>query len=175
MNGGTTGLCLHCSTALATFWSCSGGCKMLCFSQRKHYYTTIRVGFTYHQANVNTPALGTAPITEGSWGMLPQYTVRGFWGDFSESPRTRCSGGVGWGWHGGELTRPGLAAMSASSCSPTQEQRWVVQWRWDLSHASKPCSNAECVEGFSTVWEQVPWRNSWYFLVPGRLKNTVRM
>lgn len=107
--------------------------------------------------------------------MLPQYIVRSFWGDFSESPHIRCSGGVGLNRHGEELKRPGLAARTASSCSLMQEQCWVVQWRWDLSHASKLCSNAKCVEGFSTVWEQVPSRNSWYFLVPGRLKNTVRM
>ena len=88
--------------------------------------------------------------------MLPQCTVRGFWGDFSELSQIPCSEDVGSDQHREELKQPGLAVMTASSCSLTQEQRWIVQWRWDLSHASKLCSNTKCVEGFSTVWEQVP-------------------
>lgn len=88
--------------------------------------------------------------------MLPQYTVRCFWGDFAESSQIHFSEGVGLDPHREELQQPGLAVMTASSCSPMQEQRRIMQRTWDLSHASKLCSNAKCVEGFSTVWEQVP-------------------
>lgn len=87
--------------------------------------------------------------------MLPQYAVGRFLGGTFRNRPIFAALRV-WARTAAQPKRPGLAAMTASSCPPTQEQRRVVQWRWDLSHASKLCSNAKRVEGFSTVWEQVP-------------------
>lgn len=110
-----------------------------------------------------------------SWGMLSWYTAWGFWGVFPELHLVCCLGGMGSAENGEELEQPGLAAVTANCCLSTQEQFWIVQWRWDLSHASKLHSRSKYVEGFSTVRKQVLWKNSWHFLVPRRLKNTVRM
>lgn len=87
--------------------------------------------------------------------MLSQYTGKGLWGVFSELLQICCSGGMGSDENRGEPKLPGLAVVTASSCPSVQEQGSVVQWRWGLSHASKLHSGSKCVEGFSTVWEQV--------------------
>lgn len=87
--------------------------------------------------------------------MLSRYTGKGFWGVFSELLQICCSGDMGSDENRGELKLPGLAVVTASSCPSVQEQGSIVQWRWGLSHASKLHSGSKCVEGFSTVWEQV--------------------